>query len=68
MASSGWLPADWPAPPGVHAGTTLRDGEAGVSPPPLRPAIYRPLPEAGVAPATLLSWGPAKDPPVSAAE
>ena len=38
------------------------------SPPPLRPAIYRPLPEAGVAPATLLSWGPAKDPPVSAAE
>ena len=37
MASSGWLPADWPAPPGVHAGTTLRDGEAGVSPPPFGP-------------------------------
>lgn len=33
---SGWLPADWPAPPGVHAGVTLRDGD-GVSPPPFGP-------------------------------
>src|SRR5688572_24271270 len=32
----GWLPADWPAPPGVHAGTTLRDGD-GVSPQPFGP-------------------------------
>lgn len=30
---SGFLPADWPAPPGVRAGTTLRDGP-GVSSPP----------------------------------
>ncbi|MFA5684735.1 MAG: peptidoglycan editing factor PgeF [Lysobacteraceae bacterium] len=30
---AGFLPADWPAPPGVHAGTTLRDGP-GVSLPP----------------------------------
>lgn len=28
-----WLPADWPAPPGVHALVTLRHG-AGVSAPP----------------------------------
>jgi len=27
------LPADWPAPPGVHAFTTMRHG-AGISPPP----------------------------------
>lgn len=32
----GWLAADWPAPPGVHAGTTTRDGD-GVSPPPFGP-------------------------------
>lgn len=32
----GWQPADWPAPPGVHAGHTLRDGD-GVSPPPFGP-------------------------------
>ena len=37
MASSGWLPADWPAPPGVRAGTTTRDGTPGVSPPPFGP-------------------------------
>ena len=30
---SAWLEADWPAPPGVHALTTLRH-ELGVSPPP----------------------------------
>ncbi|ASR42505.1 multi-copper polyphenol oxidoreductase [Xanthomonas citri pv. mangiferaeindicae] len=30
---SAWLPADWPAPPGVRAGTTLRHG-AGASAPP----------------------------------
>ncbi len=34
--ASGWIPADWPAPPGVHAGCTRRDGE-GVSPPPFGP-------------------------------
>ena len=37
MASSGWRPADWPAPPGVRAGTTTRDGTPGVSPPPFGP-------------------------------
>ena len=24
--SPGWIPADWPAPPGVHAGCTTRQG------------------------------------------
>jgi len=33
MMSAACLPADWPAPPGVHAFTTLRHG-AGISPPP----------------------------------
>ena len=33
MGLPGWLDADWPAPPGVRAGTTRRDGP-GVSPPP----------------------------------
>lgn len=33
MAIPGWLDADWPAPPGVRAGTSRRDGP-GVSPPP----------------------------------
>ena len=33
MAAPGWLDADWPAPPGVHAGTSLRNGP-GQSPPP----------------------------------
>lgn len=31
-APPGWLAADWPAPPGVHAGTSTRRG--GCSPPP----------------------------------
>ncbi|KLJ00123.1 peptidoglycan editing factor PgeF [Luteimonas sp. FCS-9] len=30
---SAWLPADWPAPPGVRAGTTLRHGAGASSPP-----------------------------------
>ena len=30
QATGPWLPASWPAPPGVHALTTLRHG-AGVS-------------------------------------
>ncbi|HLS84482.1 MAG TPA: peptidoglycan editing factor PgeF [Arenimonas sp.] len=30
MAGRGWLEADWPAPPGVRAGISLRDGD-GVS-------------------------------------
>lgn len=33
MAAPAWFDADWPAPPGVRALTTLRCGE-GVSPPP----------------------------------
>lgn len=33
MATTGWLDADWPAPAGVHAGTSLRDGP-GRSPAP----------------------------------
>ena len=33
MAAPAWFDADWPAPPGVRALTTLRTGE-GVSPPP----------------------------------
>lgn len=33
MAAPAWFDADWPAPPGVRALTTLRSGE-GVSPPP----------------------------------
>ncbi|TNJ35475.1 peptidoglycan editing factor PgeF [Arenimonas terrae] len=33
MATPAWFEADWPAPPGVRALTTLRTGE-GVSPPP----------------------------------
>ncbi len=33
MAAPAWFDADWPAPPGVRALTTLRGGE-GVSPPP----------------------------------
>lgn len=28
-----WLPADWPAPPGIHALTTLRDGPGHSAPP-----------------------------------
>ena len=26
MTTAGWIPADWPAPAGIVAGTTLRDG------------------------------------------
>lgn len=33
MAAPAWFDADWPAPPGLRALTTLRTGE-GVSPPP----------------------------------
>lgn len=33
MAAPAWFDADWPAPPGLRALTTLRSGE-GVSPPP----------------------------------
>jgi YfiH family protein len=33
MATPAWFEADWPAPPGVRALTTLRSGD-GVSPPP----------------------------------
>lgn len=33
MAVPGWLDADWPAPAGLRAGTSLRDGP-GQSPPP----------------------------------
>ncbi|WP_425457831.1 peptidoglycan editing factor PgeF [Arenimonas fontis] len=33
MVARGWLEADWPAPPGVRAGISLRDGD-GVSAPP----------------------------------
>lgn len=32
MADPGWIPANWPAPPGVQAGVTTRSG--GVSEPP----------------------------------
>lgn len=36
MADPGWLEADWPAPPGVRAGTVLRCAD-GVSAPPFGP-------------------------------
>lgn len=36
MGAPAWIDADWPAPPGVRALTTLRCG-AGVSPPPFGP-------------------------------
>ena len=36
MAAAGWLEADWPAPPGIRAGTVLRCA-AGVSAPPFGP-------------------------------
>ena len=30
------------------------------TPPPVRPAVFRPLPEAGIVPAALVSWAPAR--------
>lgn len=33
MNTAPWLAADWPAPPGVHAVTTLRHGAGGSRPP-----------------------------------